>query len=66
MVNRLIGFFGKYANLLIERQDKRVVNTQRPKRTQLRMGEKLIQGDQPIVVYRKLREELIAATRGSQ
>jgi hypothetical protein len=61
----LIGFFGKYANLIIERQDKRVVNTQRPKRTQLRMGEKLIQGDQPIVVYRKLREELIAAAKGS-
>jgi len=65
-VNRMIGFFGKYANLMIERQDKRVVNTQRPKRTQLRMGEKLIQGDQPIVVYRKLREELIAASKGSQ
>lgn len=65
-VNRIIGFFGKYANLMIERQDKRVVNTQRPKRTQLRMGEKLIQGDQPIVVYRKLREELIAASKGSQ
>jgi phenylpropionate dioxygenase-like ring-hydroxylating dioxygenase large terminal subunit len=65
-VNRLIGFFGKYANLIIERQDKRIVNTQRPKRTQLRMGEKLIQGDQPIVVYRKLREELIAVAKGSQ
>lgn len=65
-VNRLIGFVGKYANLMIERQDKRVVNTQRPKRTQLRMGEKLIQGDQPIVVYRKMREELIAASKGSQ
>ena len=65
-VNRMIGFFGKYANLMIERQDKRVVNTQRPKRTQLRMGEKLIQGDQPIVVYRKLREELMAASKGGQ
>jgi phenylpropionate dioxygenase-like ring-hydroxylating dioxygenase large terminal subunit len=66
LVNRLIGFFGKYANQMIERQDKRVVNTQRPKRTQLRMGEKLIQGDQPIVVYRKMREELIAASKGIQ
>lgn len=65
MINRLIAYFGKYANLIIERQDKRVVITQRPKRTQLRMGEKLIQGDQPIVVYRKLREELIAASKGN-
>ena len=65
MINRLIAYFGKYANLIIERQDKRVVVTQRPKRTQLRMGEKLIQGDQPIVVYRKLREELIAASKGN-
>ncbi len=65
MINRLIAYFGKYANLVIERQDKRVVVTQRPKRTQLRMGEKLIQGDQPIVVYRKLREELIAASKGN-
>lgn len=64
-VNRLIAFFGKYANLIIERQDKRVVITQRPKRTQLRMGEKLIQGDQPIVVYRRLRDELIAASKGN-
>ena len=48
-VNRLIGFFGKYANLMIERQDKRVVNTQRPKRTQLRMGEKLIQDRKSVV-----------------
>lgn len=64
-VNRLIAFFGKYANLIIERQDKRVVITQRPKRTQLRMGEKLIQGDQPIVTYRKLREDLIAASKGN-
>jgi hypothetical protein len=64
LINRLIGFFGKYANLMIERQDKRVVNTQRPKRTQLRMGEKLIQGDQPIVVYRKIERRADCGFKG--
>ncbi len=38
-----------------------MVVTQLPKRTTLKMGEKLIQGDFPIVAYRRRREELIEA-----
>ena len=54
------------SNRLILGQDKRVVLTQRPKQTDLRMGEKLIQGDGPIVAYRRRRRELIdAAVQGS-
>ena len=34
-------------NLFIAHQDRRVVVTQLPKRTTLKMGEKLIQGDGP-------------------
>lgn len=56
-VNAVISFFGKYMNRVIERQDKRVVITQKPKASSYRSGEKLLMGDGPIVLYRKLREE---------
>jgi phenylpropionate dioxygenase-like ring-hydroxylating dioxygenase large terminal subunit len=49
---------GNLANLIIERQDKRVVETQLPKRSGLHIGEKMIQGDGPVIGYRRLREEL--------
>ena len=48
-------------NTFIAHQDRRVVVTELPKRTTLKMGEKLIQGDWPIVAYRRRREELIEA-----
>ena len=54
-LNRL----GCVSNLIIERQDKRVVETQRPQRSYLRLSEKLIQGDGPIIAYRRRRQELI-------
>lgn len=57
-VNSFIAFFGKFANKIIERQDKRVVITQKPKVSALKSGEKLVKGDGPIIIYRKIREEL--------
>ena len=39
-------------------QDKRVVLTQRPKKTGLRIGEKMIPADKPIIEYRSGREKL--------
>jgi hypothetical protein len=45
--------------LLIERQDRRVVITQRPPRPDLGTGEILIPGDSSIVLYRKIRRALI-------
>ncbi len=53
------GLVANLSSRVILNQDKRVVVTQRPLRTELRMGEKLIQGDRPIVIYRSRREELI-------
>jgi hypothetical protein len=50
-------------NTFIAHQDRRVVVTELPKRTTLKMGEKLIQGDWPIVAYRRRREELIEAAQ---
>lgn len=46
-------------NLYIVRQDQRVVETQLPKPSSLRMGEKLIRGDHPIIEYRRRRAELL-------
>ena len=61
ILRQIFGLLGNLGNLYIERQDRRVVVTQRPLRTQLRMGEKLIPGDAPIIEYRRRRERLIAA-----
>jgi phenylpropionate dioxygenase-like ring-hydroxylating dioxygenase large terminal subunit len=54
-------------NVYVAHQDRRVVQTQRPKRPFLRMGEKLFQADGPILAYRKRREELLeqAGARGA-
>jgi len=56
-VNSLIAFFGKFANRIIERQDKRVVITQKPKVSTYQTNEKLLSGDGPIVLYRRIRQE---------
>jgi phenylpropionate dioxygenase-like ring-hydroxylating dioxygenase large terminal subunit len=50
-------------NFIIERQDRWVVQTQKPKRTGLRTGERLVPGDRPIVLYRQRREALIAGSK---
>jgi len=41
------------------------VETQRPKRVTLGMGEQLIQGDGPIAAYRRRRAELLRAAGAS-
>jgi len=58
IINSLIAFAGKFANKIIERQDKRVVITQKPKASSFKSGEKLLMGDGPIIMYRKIRDEL--------
>ena len=55
---KAIALLGKFANRMIERQDKRVVITQKPKASALNGGEKLIKGDAPIIKYRQLRANL--------
>ncbi len=58
-IRQAVGWLGGMANIVIERQDKRVVITQQPKRADLEIGEILIQGDSPIITYRKVRRALI-------
>ena len=64
ILRQLMGWIGSLSNLVIERQDRRVVITQRPVRTDLNIGEILIQGDSPIVLYRKIRRNLIEGKDG--
>ena len=61
-VNMVIAYLGKFANRRIERQDKRVVITQKPKASSLLSHEKLIPGDGPIIKYRQIRAELKKST----
>jgi phenylpropionate dioxygenase-like ring-hydroxylating dioxygenase large terminal subunit len=49
-------------NLVVAHQDRRVVETHQPQRSGLRIGERMIQGDRPVIEYRRRREELIQAT----
>lgn len=56
-LNSFIAYTGKFANKIVERQDKKVVITQRPKASALKSGEKLVPGDGPIIMYRKIREQ---------
>lgn len=57
-IDAFIAWLGKYANGVIERQDKRVVITQKPKASSLRSNEKLLSGDSPIIRYREIRERM--------
>jgi phenylpropionate dioxygenase-like ring-hydroxylating dioxygenase large terminal subunit len=67
----LPGQFGKLVarlampmNLRIAHQDRRVVQTQQPKASGLKIGENLVQGDGPVAEYRRGRQELMDAARG--
>lgn len=59
LARHLANWLGAVGSWYIANEDRRVVRTQLPKKTDLRMGERLIQGDLPIVIYRRRRKELI-------
>jgi len=61
-IDKAIAWLGSRANRIVERQDKRVVETQQPKASSLRMGEKLVPADMPIIEYRKRRDQLQKTT----
>lgn len=58
VVKNIIAYIGGWMNVVIEREDKQVVRTQRPIRSDLFMGETLLMGDAPIIAYRKRRHAL--------
>lgn len=57
-VKQLVDLLTGLANITIAHQDRRIVQTQRPFVSSLNGGEKLFQGDLPIVMYRRRRSEL--------
>jgi len=54
-INQIIAFFGKFRNRSVDRTDKRIVTSQKPKASSLDGGEILLDGDAPILAYRKAR-----------
>lgn len=57
-LNKLIAKLGSAANKIVERQDKRIVETQLPKKSALWSKENLTAADMPIVEYRSKRDKL--------
>jgi phenylpropionate dioxygenase-like ring-hydroxylating dioxygenase large terminal subunit len=60
LLRTLFNFVGKLQSIVIVRQDKRVVLTQIPNRSELRMGENLLQADLPILEYRRRRAAMLS------
>jgi phenylpropionate dioxygenase-like ring-hydroxylating dioxygenase large terminal subunit len=58
VLKQLVGYLSNVSNRYILHQDRRVVITQLPVKSDLKMPEKLIQGDLPIIEYRKRRAML--------
>jgi phenylpropionate dioxygenase-like ring-hydroxylating dioxygenase large terminal subunit len=63
VLRNLVAWAAMPFNRRVLHEDRRVVETHQPQLSGLRIGEKMIQGDRPIVEYRRRREELIAAAR---
>jgi phenylpropionate dioxygenase-like ring-hydroxylating dioxygenase large terminal subunit len=59
LLRELVNQVGKYSSIVIANQDYRVVINQRPKQTDLRMGEKITQADRAILTYRQHRRQLM-------
>lgn len=57
-LKQIINSLSNITNKIILHQDRRVVLTQLPKKSELTMGENLIQGDLPIIEFRRKREAL--------
>ena len=58
IIGKLVARLAMPSNINIAHEDRRVVITQQPKASGLKIGEILIQGDLPIIEYRKKRATL--------
>ena len=58
VVTQLVCALGAIMNRIILHQDRRVVLTQLPKKSEFKMKENLVQGDLPILEFRKRRDQL--------
>ena len=58
VLGKLVARLAMPSNVYIAHEDRRVVITQQPKASGLKIGEILIQGDLPVIEYRKKRASL--------
>jgi phenylpropionate dioxygenase-like ring-hydroxylating dioxygenase large terminal subunit len=58
LIRDIVNWISMFGNRYIAHQDRRVVITQHPKASTLKTDEKLIQGDRPVIEYRRRRQEL--------
>ena len=58
VLRELVNALSAVMNSVILHQDRRVVLTQLPKKSEFRMKENLVQGDLPILEFRKRRDQL--------
>jgi phenylpropionate dioxygenase-like ring-hydroxylating dioxygenase large terminal subunit len=65
LLRNVVAWAGMPFNRRVLHEDRRVVETHQPQPSGLRIGEKMVQGDRPIIEYRRRREELLAAARQS-
>jgi phenylpropionate dioxygenase-like ring-hydroxylating dioxygenase large terminal subunit len=63
VLGKLITLLAMPSNVYIAHQDRRVVVTHQPQPSSMNSGEKLIQGDIPIIEYRKRRAALKAQAK---
>jgi phenylpropionate dioxygenase-like ring-hydroxylating dioxygenase large terminal subunit len=63
VLGRLVARLAMPFNLHVAHEDRRVVQTQVPKASGLKIGEIMIQGDLPVIEYRRRRDELIATAK---
>lgn len=59
LIGSLFNWISILGSKVILKQDKRVVLTQRPIKTDIKMNEKLIVQDRPIILYRSQRKSMI-------
>jgi phenylpropionate dioxygenase-like ring-hydroxylating dioxygenase large terminal subunit len=59
VLSQLVNFAGKLGSIKIANQDHHIVTRQLPKRTCLRMGEKIQHTDAAILAYRRHRDKLL-------
>ena len=64
LLRNLVAWAAMPFNRLVAHQDRRLVETHQPQPSALRIGERLIPGDRPIIEYRRRREALLRAARG--
>lgn len=63
LIGTLIARAAMPFNVYVAHQDRRIVQTQLPKASGLKIGENLFQGDLPILEYRKKRQQLQESAR---